>query len=51
MKKPLSVALLVADTPKPEVLENYGDYYVQFTKLLDDSLKLKNGNENYLINK
>jgi hypothetical protein len=50
MKKPLNIALLVADTPIPKVIENYGDYYILFKNLLNDSIKLKNKNENYLIN-
>ncbi|CAH1766271.1 12314_t:CDS:2 [Entrophospora sp. SA101] len=50
MKQQLNVALLVADTPIPKVLENYGDYYVQFTKLLNDSINFENKNEHYLIN-
>ncbi|CAJ0761560.1 6929_t:CDS:2 [Entrophospora sp. SA101] len=50
MKQQLNVALLVADTSIPKVLENYRDYYVQFTKFLNDSINFENKNEHYLIN-
>src|ERR1043165_9662128 len=34
MSKILKLALLVTDTPAPRIVEQYGDYYVQFSKFL-----------------
>lgn len=33
-----SIALLICDTPVPEVLDNYGDYHQIFTSLMTASL-------------